>query len=139
MFHSRTEPSFTFYFQFFSQINWSAEEDEFRKLAFGELPRFTLSDDETLHAFEEKSIWEIAPNNNPLYEAENKKLEIKGTKKTNINLGRSFESPFKRFSFFPEYFLPKLAGGLVLEVGALCVCSFFVRLFNHPFDRVLIC
>eukprot|EP00111_Clytia_hemisphaerica_P008017 TCONS_00023302-protein len=68
-----------------SQINWSAEEDEFRKLAFGELPRFTLSDDETLHAFEEKSIWEIAPNNNPLYETENKKLEIKGTKKTNIN------------------------------------------------------
>jgi len=73
---------------FFSQINWSAEEDEFRKLAFGELPRFTLSDDETLHAFEEKSIWEIAPNNNPLFGAESKIMDIKGTKKTTITDGK---------------------------------------------------
>lgn len=53
-------------------------------MAFGELPRFTLSDDETLHAFEEKSIWEIAPNNNPLYGPEKLNPDIKPTKKGNI-------------------------------------------------------
>ena len=47
---------------------WSPEEDEFRKLAFGELPRFTLSDDETIHAFEERSLWQIAPSNDPLFD-----------------------------------------------------------------------
>lgn len=73
-----------------SQINWSAEEDEFRKLAFGELPRFTLSDDETLHAFEEKSIWEIAPNNNPLYGPEKFNPDIKPTKKGNIGRHNNF-------------------------------------------------
>ena len=78
---------FSFYF---SQINWSAEEDEFRKLAFGELPRFTLSDDETLHAFEEKSIWEIAPNNNPLYGSEGASLDIKASKKGNIGSNSFF-------------------------------------------------
>lgn len=51
-----------------SQIVWNSEEDDFRKLAYGELPRFTLSDDETIHAFEEKSIWQIAPQNNPLFD-----------------------------------------------------------------------
>jgi len=52
-----------------SQIVWTTEEDEFRRLAFGELPRFTLSDDDTIHAFEEKSLWQIAPSNNPLYDS----------------------------------------------------------------------
>ena len=75
-----------FNFSFASVINWSAEEDEFRKLAFGELPRFTLSDDETLHAFEEKSIWEIAPNNNPLFEASNI-IDYAPTKKASIAEG----------------------------------------------------
>ena len=69
-------------------------------MAFGELPRFTLSDDETLHAFEEKSIWEIAPNNNPLYGAESKTLDIKGTKKTTIAEGKiwSYSKQIKSFS-----------------------------------------
>ncbi|XP_002169063.3 uncharacterized protein LOC100203318 [Hydra vulgaris] len=51
-----------------SPLFWTPEEDEYRKLAFGELPRFTLSDDETIHAFEERSLWQIAPSNDPLFD-----------------------------------------------------------------------
>ena len=50
-----------------SEVDWNPEEIEFRKLAFGELPRFTLSDDETMHAFDEQSLWNIAPQNDPLF------------------------------------------------------------------------
>ena len=80
---------------FFSQITWTAEEDEFRKLAFGELPRFTLSDDETIHAFEEKSIWEIAPNNDPLFKPTQSVATVTGTKKNIIADGKNIKLHFQ--------------------------------------------
>ena len=42
-----------------SEIPLSEEEKHFQRVAFGDLPRVTLRDDETLRVFEEKSPWSL--------------------------------------------------------------------------------
>ncbi len=45
-----------------SGIDLNEEEMYFRRMAFGDLPRVTLLDDDTVRAFEEKSPWKLIEN-----------------------------------------------------------------------------
>ena len=62
-----TSPIKYYMWLLFREVVWNPEENGYRKIAFGELPRLTLSDDETTQVFGSQSIWEIAPQNNPMF------------------------------------------------------------------------
>lgn len=50
-------------------IVWTDEENYYRKLAFEQLPRFTLRDEETLRAFERNTASQKAENDDPMAKA----------------------------------------------------------------------
>ena len=67
-------------------IIWTTEENYYRKLAYEQLPRFTLKDQATLNAFEKDTASVKAANDNPMVKANIPiKSDVDASKKEQIS------------------------------------------------------